>query len=577
MPRVEAFVGIIALRAAVTDQPSVLVIAGADPNPDHLARVLAGCRSIALPSLTELLEQLDHPDTQLAVLDPNTANLRRDANQLVFSGKLLNALPDAVAAVDAQGQVLWTNFHPLWGTNPPLRRLLTEAFGPIDVIGDEPAPFDAASRGKPVTMRLARSKPMLHIEVRLAGTGDAKYPVVATCRDITAQVAHAQKFEALSRAGLELASLSPENVAEMRVDERIELLKLNLRQQIHDLLHYDVIEIRLLDRQTGQLLPLLADGMTEEAAHRVLFAKPEGNGVTGWVAATGTSYLCRDTANDLHYIEGAAGARSSLTVPLVIHDQIIGTLNIESPYTDAFTPEDVQFTELFAREVARALHTLELLSAQETTTASQSVDAINRSVALPVDDILSSATALLAKINAEDESSAKLLRQIIANARSIREAVRQAGGQLPPPPNALGPLPSKLRGLRVLVVDSEERTRRAAHTILDRFGCLVETARTGQEAEALALNSNYDAIVFDIRLPDMTGYELFSKLRQIQPRCRLILMTGFGYDASHSIVRARQDGLRFVLYKPFRNDQLLEALLCPDLLTPPPATLQPQN
>ena len=37
-------------------------------------------------------------------------------------------------------------------------------------------------------------------------------------------------------------------------------------------------------------------------------------------------------------------------------------------------------------------------------------------------------------------------------------------------------------------------------------------------------------------------------------------MTGFGYDPSHSIVKARQDGLQTVLYKPFRTDRLLEAV-----------------
>ena len=37
-------------------------------------------------------------------------------------------------------------------------------------------------------------------------------------------------------------------------------------------------------------------------------------------------------------------------------------------------------------------------------------------------------------------------------------------------------------------------------------------------------------------------------------------MTGFGYDPTHSIVKARQEGLHHVLYKPFRVDQLLAAL-----------------
>jgi FixJ family two-component response regulator len=40
----------------------------------------------------------------------------------------------------------------------------------------------------------------------------------------------------------------------------------------------------------------------------------------------------------------------------------------------------------------------------------------------------------------------------------------------------------------------------------------------------------------------------------------IILMTGFGYDPTHSIVKARQEGLQTVLYKPFRVDRLMEAV-----------------
>jgi DNA-binding NtrC family response regulator len=38
------------------------------------------------------------------------------------------------------------------------------------------------------------------------------------------------------------------------------------------------------------------------------------------------------------------------------------------------------------------------------------------------------------------------------------------------------------------------------------------------------------------------------------------LMTGFGYDPGHSIVKARQAGVDMVLFKPFRLDQLLETV-----------------
>ena len=56
----------------------------------------------------------------------------------------------------------------------------------------------------------------------------------------------------------------------------------------------------------------------------------------------------------------------------------------------------------------------------------------------------------------------------------------------------------------------------------------------------MARISSYDAILTDIRLPDINGYEVFHRLRHAQPQARVILMTAFGYDPSHCIVKARQ-------------------------------------
>ena len=55
---------------------------------------------------------------------------------------------------------------------------------------------------------------------------------------------------------------------------------------------------------------------------------------------------------------------------------------------------------------------------------------------------------------------------------------------------------------------------------------------------------------------------LLTQLQEIMNNAPLILMTGFGYDPGHSIVKARQAGLHenAVLYKPFRLDQLIETV-----------------
>jgi DNA-binding response OmpR family regulator len=73
-------------------------------------------------------------------------------------------------------------------------------------------------------------------------------------------------------------------------------------------------------------------------------------------------------------------------------------------------------------------------------------------------------------------------------------------------------------------------------------------------------DGGYDAIIADIRLPDMSGYDLLTRLQAVLDPVPLILMTGFGYDPGHSIVKARQAGVDLVLFKPFRLDQLLETV-----------------
>ena len=79
----------------------------------------------------------------------------------------------------------------------------------------------------------------------------------------------------------------------------------------------------------------------------------------------------------------------------------------------------------------------------------------------------------------------------------------------------------------------------------------------------------FDVLVSDIRMPDKTGYEIFAEARKLYADLPVILMTGFGYDPHHSIVRASQEGLQCVLFKPFQADRLIEEVH--KALTPKPA------
>jgi CheY-like chemotaxis protein len=555
-----------------------------------LERSQPECEIVRARTVGEGLALLRTEQFEGVYASPQDPAIWERAGSLLQADYILDVLGDGVALVNPDLRITWANTaFEKWCGGSAKGRTFYEALGSPNILGPDYCPFHTALAGKPVTTRL-HCRDNQYVELGITPVCDTAGKVsqlISLTRDVTALVQQQQKLDALHQAGRQLAGLSAEQLAEMSVEDRVELLKHNIRRFTHDLLHYDVIEIRLLDQQTSKLEPLLEEGMTPDASTRVLYAKAEGNGVTGFVAATGKSYLCRDTTTDPLYIEGAQGARASVTVPMMVGDQVIGTFNVESPQVGGFGEEDLQFCEIFSRELALALHTLELLSAEKRTTATQSVEAISREVALPVDEILAATTAVLDRWIGIEPEMADRLRQILASARSIKDCILKVGENLAPQASKSSPTIKahpKLKDLRVLVADNDERVRRSAHSILGgRFGCIVETARDGREALTMARLGSYDVILTDIRLPDMPGYEIFSKIRIAQPRARVILMTAFGYDTTHSIVKCRQEGLKHILYKPFRVDQLLDALENGDsptnnsTLKPEPGTVRTPN
>ncbi len=486
--------------------------------------------------------------------------------------EILEHLPDGIAVVDPACVVVWSNDRlQAWcGCADPRGRDFFELIGAgPDAEADVGAVREAIRVGRPGGGTLqAGSGRFFDVQSSAAWEGTtAGGSVVVAVRDVTHTVLEQQKRAAIHAAGQTLADLSPTELADMSIVERIDLLKSNILHYSKALLQFDVVEIRLLDRQTGRLEPLLAEGMQPEAEARMLYAKAEHNGVTGYVAATGASYLCSDTTKDALYLEGCKGAKSSLTVPLMLHDEVIGTFNVESPEPGSFSDTDLQFLEIFSRDVAAALNTLELLVAEKASTAAESVEAIHGAVALPVDDILNDAVAVMERYIGHDADVVERLQRILRNARDIKQVIHRVGERMTPSSAHTQRRQRErrraLEGRRILVVDPDEQVRVAAHALLERSGCIVETARDGAEAASLVRSGAgdaYDVIITDIRLPDMSGYQLLLKLREILATVPLVLMTGFGYDPGHSIVKARQAGIDLVLFKPFRVDQLLDTV-----------------
>jgi len=499
--------------------------------------------------------------------------------QLLQHDRTLDAMPDGVALLDTENTIVWANQQMLkWADcasqNDIAGQNFYSALDTPEILGPDFCPFHtvlATGQSSSTTLRLHDNRYFqIHAAMVMTESGEPPHLIV-TVRDITVESLQQQKLTAIHKAGMDLADLTPEEVFDMSIADRIELLKSNILHYTSDLLNFDVVEIRLLDQETGRLEPLLAVGIDDEAAGRELYAQPQDNGVTGFVAATGKSYLCEDTEEDPLYIEGFRGAKSSLTVPLILHDQVLGSFNVESPDPRAFTESDLQFLEIFSRDLALALNTLELLAAQSANTAQQSVEAIHSAVALPVDEILNEAVNIMEKYIGHEPEVVERLQRILRNARDIKQVIHKVGQTMTPSQAVLNVGSTadsrpRLQGRRVLVADDDESVRQHAHALLERYGCIVETAHTAGEAVYMVRNSgpdhDYECVIADIRLPDMSGYQLMLRLQSLMQPVPMVLMTGFGYDPGHSIVKARQAGLhpRGVLYKPFRLDQLLETV-----------------
>ena len=116
----------------------------------------------------------------------------------------------------------------------------------------------------------------------------------------------------------------------------------------------------------------------------------------------------------------------------------------------------------------------------------------------------------------------------------------------------------------ILVIDDDRWTREALVSILRRAGYQVTTQeRFGQELDAGQFPERYQVAVLDYHLPDLNGLEVARRLKQLQPDCRIVMISS---ELPNFPELAGQEAVvdRF-LAKPFSRDAILEVIaqLCP--------------
>ena len=108
---------------------------------------------------------------------------------------------------------------------------------------------------------------------------------------------------------------------------------------------------------------------------------------------------------------------------------------------------------------------------------------------------------------------------------------------------------------RILVVDDKRDLAQGLALVLSELSRDITVAYSAEEALEHLRLLEPDVLVSDIRLPGQDGFSLLEHAREHLPRCRVILLTGFGtIDAA---VRAMKLGAYHYLTKPFDNDELV--------------------
>jgi CheY-like chemotaxis protein len=464
---------------------------------------------------------------------------RQDAIADAGASMLLRGLGTAAAVIGADGTITWSD----------------DRFDALPASVQNACRVKVADRGSPrIRFELEDRLWELHV-APLEGNGIGILLV-----DATLAGERIRRRAAIDASGLSLLRLDRHAIAELSVADRLRQFESAIREAVHANLDFDHFEIRLLSQESNRLELVISEALSPMRIGEVLYAGETGNGISGWVAATGRPYLCLDVRTDTLYQEGLDEARCSLTVPLKVNERVIGVFNIECDTLGVLDEVDLEMAIRFGEYVASVLHLLDLLVVERITTSEQTGRRLTEAMERPLSQLASLADALA---SSGHEQRAEELR---ATMDSMREGIEQCSSG----PRSVIDAEQELRTLQpdddllgrtVAIVEDEPRIRDEVTRILGQLGCRVASFPGGQAFfNQLDRGLQPDLVISDIRLGDASGYEVLTAAREACGDVPVLLMTGFGYDPNHTIVRASVEGVQGVLLKPFRVSQLTHAV-----------------
>jgi DNA-binding NtrC family response regulator len=111
---------------------------------------------------------------------------------------------------------------------------------------------------------------------------------------------------------------------------------------------------------------------------------------------------------------------------------------------------------------------------------------------------------------------------------------------------------------KILIVDDDENIRKALIAVLEDEGYTVDSVDTGKKGIEKTQTEFFNIALIDVRLPDMEGTEVLSKMQETSPTLRKIIITG--YPTLQNAAAAVNKGANAYVMKPFDLEKMLQTI-----------------
>jgi len=273
------------------------------------------------------------------------------------------------------------------------------------------------------------------------------------------------------------------------------------------------------------------------------------------------------TEEELSSLATNEGLNSMIAVPIFSHQELWGILAVFSPEKSGFTEEDGKIMSLFGGQIGQLLEYLyeymqdsldefliQVLGSIELTSLKYA-----DKKAIPASEIMNAQKRLKERIRSymagleqaspkrktsEPETKDEQIKLPSGDELSIEEVVTIQGEKNKP----------AAKQKKVLVIDDQAIVTELLVSVLERMNYQSVVASCGREGVEQFERDEFDLVITDLGMPDISGWEVSKSVKQKNPKVPVVVITGWGVTPDPD--KMREAKVDSIIHKPFQIDQL---------------------